>query len=63
MPDKIHTITAGNRPVYEVVEPEDGDSITIRYVATDRPEQVSIPVQALPNLVRILEGIRDRRSR
>lgn len=56
MPEKIHVIAAGSRLTYEVVESEDGLSVTIRH-AEDHEDNIVLIRSVIPTLVNVLREI------
>ncbi len=54
MPEKIHTITAGSREVYELVESEDGLYLTIRDAA-NHDHQIRLTSSVVPILIQALK--------
>jgi len=64
MPDKIRGIAApgGKGPLYEIVIPENGVSITIRST-DDRSEHVKVLTSAVPLLIECLKEEYERVSR
>jgi len=53
MDAKLHVVHIGARPMYEVVEPEDGVSVVIRY-AGNRKEQLTLLRCSVPALAEML---------
>lgn len=53
MDPKLHVVHIGARPTYEVVEPEDGVSVVIRY-AGNHKEQLTLLRCSVPALAEIL---------
>ena len=56
MDAKLHVVHFGARPMYEVVEPEDGVSVIIRY-AGNRKEQLTLLRCSLPALTEVLRKL------
>ena len=56
MDEKVHVIRTGPRPVCEVVEPNDGISIVIRY-AGNHKEKLTLPKAVVPALAEALAQI------
>jgi len=56
MDAKLHVVHFGARPMYEVVEPEDGVSVIIRY-AGNRKEQLTLLRCSLPALAEVLRKL------
>jgi hypothetical protein len=57
MPEQVHVIAAGSRPVYEVVTSEDGLTITIRE-AENHEHKIVLLSSVLGTLIRTLQGLR-----
>jgi hypothetical protein len=56
MPERVYTIAAGNRPIYEVVKSENGLNFTIRYAA--EPERkFELASSAIPDLIKVLQEL------
>lgn len=51
-----HIVQFGSRPMYEVVEPEDGVSVVIRY-AGNHNEQLTLLRCSLPALAKVLTEV------
>ena len=61
MDERIHVIHTGSRPVCEVVEPQDGISIVIRY-AGNHKENLTLPKSIASALAEILSEINSARQ-
>lgn len=57
MAEKVHQITAGRHPVYEVVEHDDG-YMTIRQVE-DHSKAIKLPTATRTALINILQGLKE----
>ena len=61
MQEKVHTISAGSKSVYEIVESADNLTVTIKHAA-DHSRHVDLLYTALPRVIEALQAIQRSRQ-